>query len=151
MYTVKFVETVAFMLYAIQSITASSSAAAPLPDRDSPASSKLLLSGDKDKIDIHENELLGLFLSGEKYLPIAAHEMFFFNNYYSFVLHMYVLYVCTVCCTHGCMKCIFVGTNMYVLNIFMYICLCMYVCMYVCILSCAHICTCFYVCMYVCM
>ena len=98
MYTVKFVETVAFMLYAIQSITASSSAAAPLPDRDSPASSKLLLSGDKDKIDIHENELLGLFLSGEKYLPIAAHEMFFLIIiiillYYICMYSMYVQYV----------------------------------------------------------
>ena len=67
------------------------SSGAPLPDGDSPAS-KLYLSGEKDKIDIHENELLGLFLSGEKYLPIAAQ---------STVLLLYVcMYVCAYIYIH---------------------------------------------------
>ena len=41
------------------------SSIALLPDRDSPAS-KNLITAEKDKIDIHENEVLGLFLSGKK-------------------------------------------------------------------------------------
>jgi hypothetical protein len=41
------------------------SSIALLPERDSPAS-KNLITAEKDKIDIHENEVLGLFLSGKK-------------------------------------------------------------------------------------